>query len=241
MSGPEGSNELHHITLFALYEFAAEHFRVPLREIGGTYADRKKFNSIIDTLVFRAPTSPGWYLWGRFFDCGWRSIYIGKAGNRVRGIYADLRTRIREELKDEKAFIWVSVFGFESIARQWRNLPAANAQAYPNGNMKRHVLKLNTHYIVWNKGADDITEEEIRLQEKQLIRHYCPTANRNPSTQQVRAQADPLSVEGREESKVLHCRLVQSFDAEIARIVCRGRQEFDTPNDGGLMQYRPQQ
>lgn len=152
-----------HINLFDLYGFAASHPKL----VSGKDRDMADYGALVRSVVGQVPDDkPGWYLWGRFNSIGyWETIYFGKAGKKKT---SSLRARIREELLDERAAIWASVYGIEPIQRQHESL-------YANGD-QRQYRKMNAHFIAWIS-AMPLEETEIEIEEKVLIALYRPTMN----------------------------------------------------------------
>lgn len=91
------------LSLRPIYQFVKKH--------DGFYANgrasseaRTHFYKLCRELTAELPDRPGFYLWGRYNQAAfWTSIYLGKAGF---GKTACLRSRIEEELRDEKCCFW---------------------------------------------------------------------------------------------------------------------------------------
>ncbi|MFA6436608.1 MAG: hypothetical protein WCW30_05770 [Candidatus Gracilibacteria bacterium] len=62
------------------------------------------FGKICSEIANKIPKEKGFYLWGNYDSRKfWQNIYLGKAGF---GKTANLRSRILEELKDERCCFW---------------------------------------------------------------------------------------------------------------------------------------
>jgi hypothetical protein len=100
----------HIVFLNSLYDFVRDQRKSGdegLRLAGSAYG--KEYSRRCKIITENVDEVAGFYVWGRY-DCKryWRSIYIGKAGyKRDR---KNLRKRILEELKDERAFVWRYVY-----------------------------------------------------------------------------------------------------------------------------------
>lgn len=110
------------LSLSPLYDFVIKHrsagddaWRLRVSRIGKEYCDIcKEITEPIDE-------ERGFYLWGRYdHKRSWHSIYLGMAG--FKKDKTNLRRRIVEELKDERAFVWRFVRS-EAEDRQRRSVP----------------------------------------------------------------------------------------------------------------------
>jgi hypothetical protein len=154
-----------HLNLFDIYRFVAVHPKF----VSGKNGDMGDYTKLINMIVESIPIQPGWYLWGRFNDVGfWETVYLGKAGNKKT---SSLKARIREEMLDERAAFWATVYGSEPTERQFQKI-------YKNkyGPGTRSYRKRNIHFIVW-ASATPTTEEEIKTEESVLITLYRPAVN----------------------------------------------------------------
>jgi hypothetical protein len=116
----------------------------------------------------------GIYLWGKYDENGvWNHIYVGKACKSKK---AHLRARILEELKDEKHFLWRSVY-------TEKELLAKGELHYPDMwfRYKNHwalaLLKTGTTHIIW-VAAPELSDNQINDIELNLIEALNPTANK---------------------------------------------------------------
>ncbi len=154
-----------HLGLFDIYSYVAAHPKF----VSGKNGDMLEYTKLVNGLAHNIPRQAGWYLWGRFNDVGfWETVYLGKAGNKKT---SSLYARLREELLDERAAFWATVYGSEPTERQFQKI-------YQNkyGPGTRSYRKRNVHFIVW-LAADIITEEEIKAEEQTLITLYRPAGN----------------------------------------------------------------
>lgn len=157
--------ETGHLNLFDIYRFVAAHPKF----VSGINGDMGVYTKIVGRVVENIPAKPGWYLWGGFNEVGfWHTIYLGKAGNKKT---SSLKARIKEELLDERAAFWATIYGSEPTERQFQKI-------YKNkyGPGTRSYRKRNVHFIVW-VSATPITEEEIKEEESVLIAAYRPAIN----------------------------------------------------------------
>jgi hypothetical protein len=182
-----------HIDLFDIYKYVACHPKF----VSGINGDMGEYTKLVNTLTQTIPKNAGWYLWGRFNDVGfWETVYLGKAGNlKTSSLYA----RLREELLDERAAFWATIYGSEITERQFQKI-------YKNkyGPGTRSYRKRNIHFIVW-LGVDKISEQEIKAEEQTLITLYRPAVN----IQRVSYPPHTANTE----------RILKAIDMEIRKIL----------------------
>jgi len=155
---------------------------------GGSF-DGKKYGAEVKALCETIPTVQGFYLFGKYIKMVlWQSIYIGKAGT---GKTTNLQARIREELSDERAFMWK---GKHTGLKEDDDILAIIAKHYPQANDPRKsryepetiraVRKAGATHIIWVSRPDlkDDKEKEIEVIEADLIETLNPRENkqRNP-------------------------------------------------------------
>ena len=129
----------------------------------------KIYSAVVNSIIENVPKKAGLYLWGRFNDTGWwETIYLGKAGNKKT---SSLQARLREELMDERALFWATIFGVEPTEKQFQKI---TKNKYGSGI--RTYRKKNVHFIIW-ASVDNASEEEIKKEEDILIDIYRPTQN----------------------------------------------------------------
>lgn len=145
----------------------------------------KNYGTEVTALCETIPMVQGFYLFGKYIKkVLWQSIYFGKAGT---GKTTNLRARIREELSDERAFIWKGKHtGLEDEDN--KDILAIIAKHYPQAKdpkksryeteTKRAVRKEGTTHIVWVSMPDLNDDEEIKIIEADLIETLNPRANR---------------------------------------------------------------
>ena len=184
-----------HLNLFDVYRFVAAHPAF----VSGKNGDMGEYTKLVNKIVESIPNNtPGWYLWGNFNDTGfWHTVYLGKAGNKKT---SSLRARIKEELLDERAAFWATVYGSEPTERQFQKI---FKNKYGPGT--RSYRKRNVHFIVWV--AASVTEQEVKAEEAVLISAYRPAIN----IQRGSYPAPTRHTDG----------VVRAVDSEIASITLR--------------------
>jgi hypothetical protein len=123
-----------------------------------------------------SPISPkaGFYLWGKYDKKGfWKNVYIGKAGY---GKTASLQARIREELKDERVFLWRNVLSKEHI------LELVN-RYYPHGKYNVGCNRMvdgreGTSHIIWVAVPELTNNKQVEDVENDLIETLNPKDNK---------------------------------------------------------------
>lgn len=118
-------------------------------------------------------TDRGFYLWGSYDKRGfWENIYLGKAGfSKHSGLYK----RIKEELRDERGFLWYTVLGKKGVLDKGAEIKQDTWSKCKN-EWNRHLLKAGTSHIVW-VATPDITESDVLSIEADLIETLNPKAN----------------------------------------------------------------
>lgn len=180
-----------HFDLFKIYSVVANNpkFLFGREEL-------KTYSATVNDIIENVPKKAGLYLWGRFNDVGWwETIYLGKAGNKKT---SSLKARLREELMDERALFWATIFGIEPTEKQFQKI---TKNKYGSGI--RTYRKKNVHFIIW-ASIDDASEEEIKKEEDILIDIYRPTQN----TQRIRYPAKSEITE----------QIIRSIDDQIDTI-----------------------
>jgi len=122
------------------------------------------------------PESHGFYLWGKYERNNlWRTIYLGKAGY---GRTTSLRARIKEELKDERVFLWngphselteddLMNIGQQHYPRMWHRYQT---------HFRRAIRKCGATHIIWAV-TSGISNNEVTKIEADLIETMNPIAN----------------------------------------------------------------
>lgn len=142
-----------------------------LPKLAGKNAPGKAYTSVCSEIVEGIPDTQGFYLWGTFErNKFWRNIYLGKAGT---GQNAKLQKRIREELKDERAFAFRAFFSPSSIEEIRKEIHQDKYQK----EWGRSVRKKGTTYIVWVSTPHIKDEKDVRRIEADLIESMNPIAN----------------------------------------------------------------
>jgi len=167
------------ITLDSLYEHARSD-----PEGGSIRGDSpigRKYGKKASELVKTIPTDHGFYIWGKYEKNGlWRTIYLGKAGY---GKTTSLQARICEELKDERAFIWVGLH----LGLNKEDLMGLGQHYYPEkwhqykNNFTRAFRKSGATHIIWAV-TEGIRNSEVTKLEADLIETMNPVANRQRPT-----------------------------------------------------------
>jgi hypothetical protein len=179
------------ISLLPLYDFLRLNHAVA--GLYGKSPAGRHYGRRATELCASVAATQGFYLWGRY-ERGrlWRNIYLGKAGF---GKTANLRARICEELKDERACIWrafVSVATMEEAGelnypRMWRHLYKSH--------WSRALKKAGATHIVW--AADPaLPNSQVQNIESDLIETLNPRANLSRPVPPVSLQAHTKEVIG---------------------------------------------
>jgi hypothetical protein len=96
--------------LNSLYDFVRDNRKTGedgLRLKGSAYG--KEYSCRCKLIAQQVDEVAGFYVWGRYDRKRfWHSIYLGKAG--FKEDKKNLRKRILEELKDERAFVWRYIY-----------------------------------------------------------------------------------------------------------------------------------
>ena len=176
-AGPEDERLLLHnvLHLNSLYDFVRDHrktgddgLRLKASKYGKEYSRRcKAITEHVDEVA-------GFYVWGRYDRKRyWHSIYLGKAGYKEDK--KNLRKRILEELKDERAFVWRYVYEEAEVRKICRRIH------HGKYTWNRALLKAGTTEIIWVP-APKLTDSEIRMVEADLIEALNPKVNLSRST-----------------------------------------------------------
>lgn len=131
----------------------------------------KKVKEITSTL----PSEAGFYLWGFYTSVGlWRSVYLGKAGY---GVSTSLRSRIDEELRDERPLIWSQgQISDETIWSKW--VEGYDDSRASKNHFDRSIRKAgSTHVIAVSLPISEIDNKSISSIEADLIETLNPIAN----------------------------------------------------------------
>ncbi len=177
------------LSLRGLYEFANDHRgdreapRLERAILGKDYTDRCR------VITASVNESQGFYLWGCYSRNGglWRNIYLGMAGfGRNK---KNLKKRITEELIDERAFVWRSVYTPDELMEIRRLI---HGSKYVR-EWSRSMRKAGTTHIVW-VSAPELRGDRVRDVEADLIEALSPRAN-------VPRHAPPCDLQG-EASKI---------------------------------------
>lgn len=139
----------------------------------GNSVPGKKYGKLAKSVTASIPNEQGFYLWGKYEKNGlWKNIYLGKAGY---GRTAHLRARILEELKDERQFLWCSVFTRDQLLAKGKEFYPRMWKTYER-HWLRAIAKAGTSHIVW-VATPEIANPEVQNIEKDLIETMNPAAN----------------------------------------------------------------
>lgn len=198
------------ISLRPLYQFVK---RNPGPEaLNGRSGPGREFAALVAETTQPIAASQGFYLWGFYDNRGlWHNRYLGKAGF---GKTAHLRSRISEELRDERCCLWHSVMSEAQLFE-------AGQQHYPTmwhryeGHWRRALRKADATHIVW-VADPDLSNSQVGTIESDLIETLNPTANRNRPVPPIALQAHT--------HKIIGCLRQAIHGARETRYYIRGRQ-----------------
>lgn len=143
--------------------------------LNGNGKDGRAFGRLAKSIVSSIDTHRGFYLWGKYESTGlWRNIYLGKA-ELEKEKTANLRSRILEELKDERAFLWHNFLkkdflfslGEKYYPKMWSTYKV---------HWERTIQKTGTTHIIWVT-TPELKNENIKMIESDLIEAINPIAN----------------------------------------------------------------
>jgi hypothetical protein len=157
------------INLHEIYNFIAS---TPCSE-GALHCNSglgRSFGKLCTKIARVIPEEKGFYLWGRYDSRKfWSNIYLGKAGF---GKIANLRSRILEELKDERCCFWRVAYTEDELML----LKEKHYQERYKKDWERSFLKANTTHIVF-VACPEIKEEDVERIESDLIESMNPISN----------------------------------------------------------------
>jgi hypothetical protein len=158
------------VPLRPLYEFVRESANA--EALNGRSPVGRQYSTRVTSLVKDVPEAQGFYLWGRYDARGlWRNIYLGKAGFVKKG----LRSRILEELRDERCCLWRVVMTSEELKE-------IGGRHYPSmwhkysAHWERSFHKAGTTHIAWVSDPA-LSNTDVNKIELDLIETLNPTAN----------------------------------------------------------------
>lgn len=130
----------------------------------------KDYSGLCKAITEKVEGVAGFYIWGRYDrKRSWHSIYLGKAGYKQDK--TNLRKRIAEELKDERAFVWRHVYSEGELLAICHRIHHGKGYTW-----KRPLLKAGTTEIIWVT-APELSNSEILKVEADLIEALNPSAN----------------------------------------------------------------
>ncbi len=127
----------------------------------------RRYGQIVEGLLQPVPDDPGWYCWA---DKD-RPVYIGKSAKRKT---SSLRARLGEELLDERAAFWATVFDREKVIRRH----VTKYRGKYEGVTRRAVEKRGADRLFWI-ACRGVTEGELDVVEQKLIWIFRPRANKD--------------------------------------------------------------
>lgn len=156
-----------------------------LLRLSGRQAPGRTYTRKCDEITARLPETQGFYLWGCYDAKGlWKNIYLGKAG---LGKAANLKKRIREELKDERCFAWRPFCTKQELLEVGEKIHSNMWRKYKR-YWERALLKQATTHIVWVSTPTVSNKDVLRI-EADLIESLNPSAN-------IRRPAPPKDLQG---------------------------------------------
>jgi len=160
------------IEIGALYEFVQND--ITNASIKGRSVEGKIYGKEVKRITQNISDEGGFYIWGSYnHKLLWNNIYIGKAGFfKTTG----LRSRIREELKDERQFLWKIKMEEDNILKlcemHYQNMFYKYSKEW-----RRHFKKFNTTHIIWVAIDNQISERKILTIESDIIETMNPFGN----------------------------------------------------------------
>lgn len=177
------------INLKPLYDFVRLH-KDDMTALNGNSRKGREYGRECLKCVDSVGKRQGFYLWGFFESNGlWRNVYLGKAG---LGKSASLRSRILEELKDERWFVWRNFWdelylrelGGSIYPRKWNEYAM---------HVDRAFRKARSTHIVWVL-TPNLTNKDVLRVEADLIEAMNPGANHQRPTPPSSLQQDTAKV-----------------------------------------------
>ncbi len=140
----------------------------------GTSASGRAYGKLTADLAGQIADAQGFYLWGNYGPNGlWSNIYLGKAGY---GKTAHLRARIREELKDERVFLWKRQMSDEELLVIGSRIHRPERWAEYRRHWERSLRKAGATYIAW-VACEGLSSGAVRNVEADLVETLNPSAN----------------------------------------------------------------
>jgi hypothetical protein len=195
------------ISLERLYDFVTDHKddEQPLR-----LPKRNGYGRLCSELTEPIDRAQGFYLWG-YYDVKryWHSLYLGKVGF---GKASNLRARILEELKDERWFVWLSVFTKDQVFDHSNRLFPGESHRKA---CERALRKEKATHIVWVP-AERVLRENVLRVEADLIEAINPWANlmRPTPPNTVQEEATKIFQSFR---RTIHFARKTGFDAPVKK------------------------
>ena len=136
-----------------------------------------------EQVVAQVPEVKGVYLWGKYDRrCYWSSIYFGLAG--LGKTKYRLKSRLLEELMDEKSCFW-------RICRSEKHIIKAREDGQKART--RAVRKAGATHIIW-VATPNLRKRQVRELEADLIEALNPAANIVHATPPSHIQKDAIAI-----------------------------------------------
>ncbi|HVA16252.1 MAG TPA: hypothetical protein VMV59_00925 [Candidatus Dormibacteraeota bacterium] len=200
------------VCLSGLYDFVFKHRGDDAAlQINGTTQLGREYCKICKRLTAPVPSAQGFYLWGQYNDKRfWTNIYLGKAG---LGKSANLRSRLCEELKDERAFAWRAVYTSDELSKIRERMHGPKYVA----NWERAAKKVLTTHIIWVSMNDKSNADVLRIEED-LIEALNPIANLRRTTPPPDLKKDATVVFDEFREQIHHGRSCPTCGNRLAKL-----------------------
>ncbi len=158
------------VDLRPLIQFAKE---IPLNNAFEKHGKHgREYGIRIAPIVESVPEAQGFYIWGRYDQGRWCSIYIGKS---TRGKIASLRYRLSDELREERAFAWVCPHSETEIRNAYVRIWGSSLRSM--NHLERSLAKQGSEFITW-VACPSLPHEFVRPVEAALIAHSPEARNK---------------------------------------------------------------
>jgi hypothetical protein len=159
-------------------------------DLHAALSDKREYAEICKNLAQQIDPCQGFYLWGKYNKKRlWTNIYLGKAGY---GKTAYLRSRILEELIDERMCFWRKCYSEDELMDAGQRLHHDMWSKYAKG-AKRAFLKAGSTHIVWVP-TEHLNNKDILRVEADLIEAMNPVANIVRPAPPAMLQADTRNI-----------------------------------------------
>lgn len=159
------------VSLEPLYEFS--HTDPAGKGFEGRSAPGKEYGKLAKAATQDVALKQGFYLWGAYGSNGlWSNVYLGRASS---GKTANLRSRIAEELKNERAAVYVDTIPAVALDRLGKRFYPEKWDGYYSGFV-RALKKGGSTHIVW-VAMPKLVNKEVHEIEADLIESLNPVGN----------------------------------------------------------------